>query len=209
MQVYISSKAGPLTNDGAELRKRSGIETINVVGRGLLDIMELDAFAVRNSQGFQVGDDSEVVMIFGGRKSLVRELSVCPLLLRPAPGEELWMRGIRQTGAVRPASEEALMRLYLPKIAIDHGKGMATDTKTDPQTGNVSQTVSPKRWVIGTAKTAAAMSETLTRSSKKYTYLQIYSGPPQTRDRKLTTNSQPLSMIALAAALQAIPGWDS
>jgi hypothetical protein len=210
MQVFVRQTSGVLTDDGHELWNRSMVDHVNVTGQPILHVSPYATFAQGHLQGYQVGDERNVLLIYGGRKAIARELNAVPLMLRPT-GNELAFRVTRQTVRFRSVGQEATMRFGLPFGAIKHGFRMGSVQVTDPATqqtrtkfklGNLGNAIKEA------GKLATAATETLNRTSKKFTFVQIYSNAPYHGDHALGNGgAAPVSTTVLATALQAVAGW--
>jgi hypothetical protein len=195
MQVFIyeSGNNWALTNSGTTLSGQAGIGNVRVHGRHHKGAAPFETFSQNHPNGITVGGKDNVVLIVGGRKSIIKALTDHSLLLRPAPGLGLAIRVIRQTETYTPAPIRLLHRLETaPKLAINHALGAGGGLGTRLAAG---------------ARYFAAVHDAVEETSKKYTYIQVFSGQPEVGDFALGNGGGAVATPALAILLQTIRGW--
>jgi hypothetical protein len=190
--IYESGTAEDLTNSGWTLQRRAHIGDVATNGSGHLGAMPFERFSQNHPNGITVQDKDSVVLIVGGRKSILAALTNHPLLLIPTLGQSLAMRVIRANGAGVPAPVRFCHAMDAPGYAIKHAK------RAD---GNFF-----KKLAAG-AKHFAAIHEAIDETSKMFTYIQLYSGQAEAGDYVVAGGNGAVTTPALAVQLQTLAGW--
>jgi hypothetical protein len=192
MEVFIYHQCGDLLTSGTMLVARSKIGTVKVGHTVHSGSAEFGPYYRQHPNGITVGGKDNVTMIVGGRKSIVRELTANPLLLMPAPGQNLAMSAIRATLTVAPVGTQTQAAFSAPKFAIQAARG---------HEGGIGGKIKHG------AKYFAAVHEAIGETRKKYTFIQIYSGQPDPGHHAVGNGAGQVDTRALAVQLQGLPGW--
>jgi hypothetical protein len=190
--VYVGGVGDALTESGFELQRRAHIGDVATHGRGHMGAVPFEAFSRRHPHGITVPGPDQVLLIIGGRKSIVAAMTNHPFQLIPTPGESLSMRVIRANGAAVPTWARFCFTMDAPKLAHGHGQLASKNVFKQMAAG---------------AKQFAAIHKAIDETSKMFTYIQLYSGQAKTGDHGVGTGVGAVSTTALAVQLPTLSGW--
>jgi len=193
MQVHIKTNSGLRTTNGDELARRAHVQRIEFDNSAYVDFTEYRAFVQgQGLHGLQVGDSNNVVLISGGRKAIQREFRDYPLLLTPAPGQSLVMLALQY----RPTHDVSFGRILINAPSI----GVAQAQARAPQAGAFEL-------LQRAAKGTKAIVEAAARQEKKFTFVQIYSGPAVPGDLLVNNGNNAVNTHAIGVQLQNHYTW--
>jgi hypothetical protein len=190
MHVYINTSGINVTTDGAQLRKEAQIENVFLDAMPVGGIEKYETYAA-NHANIALLADGTAVLLAGGRKSLVNMLTSLPLTIVPPQGGGIKFVAVRQTALQQDIGAHASIALQAPNSAARFAMRRG---------GSAGQKVT------SAAKTFMHIHITNSRATKKFVYVQLYSGGAHQGEHLLSAAGA-MNTTHLAQALVNLPNW--